>query len=395
MSDLPNIEAVGEEAFSATSSDPLLLLGQLSEAADPADIELALRHFGGIVRQLDSLAQQTLRDAAVRRLKAIGCKRPSQMVDAALSVKRNEQLQGSRIELLDPKPWPDTVDGAEMLDEMVLVLRRFLAISPHAIVAIVLWCLLTYVFDAFDVLPLLAIVSPEKRCGAMRFADDNIELLRGNDPAVPEKIKSDRARDNWRSLLAIADLVGGSWPERARESAVFLTSGETTQTSDALLLLGDLRDLFIARAEERIPSDDIVRTLKDMQERPWPTFDHGREITAKNVANLLRPFGIKSVQYRFADNSNRRGYSLDQLRDTFERYLEPLGALQPLRSSESKAYEQSGALQREGDVTTGEDDKPNRVNNVMDVTPQSDLSRQREEHLKSFEKKFEPDKGDM
>jgi len=28
-----------------------------------------------------------------------------------------------------------------------------------------------------------------------------------------------RAADNWRPLLAIADLAGGEWPERARQAA--------------------------------------------------------------------------------------------------------------------------------------------------------------------------------
>ena len=39
----------------------------------------------------------------------------------------------------------------------------------------------------------------------------------------------DRAADCWRPLLAIAELVGGDWPERARAAALALSGGEAKQ----------------------------------------------------------------------------------------------------------------------------------------------------------------------
>jgi hypothetical protein len=51
-----------------------------------------------------------------------------------------------------------------------------------------------------------------------RWAADNIERLRAADPAVPANLYN-RAADNWRPLLAIADAAGGEWPRRAREIA--------------------------------------------------------------------------------------------------------------------------------------------------------------------------------
>ena len=41
---------------------------------------------------------------------------------------------------------------------------------------------------------------------------DHASELREADPVVPPELH-DRAADNWRPLLAIADLVGGEWPE--------------------------------------------------------------------------------------------------------------------------------------------------------------------------------------
>ena len=42
---------------------------------------------------------------------------------------------------------------------------------------------------------------------AARWGDDNLEALRGHDAHVPFQIVNDRAADNWRTLLSIADYV--------------------------------------------------------------------------------------------------------------------------------------------------------------------------------------------
>ena len=51
-----------------------------------------------------------------------------------------------------------------------------------------------------------------------RWADDHQDGLADAHPATPAGLH-DRAADNWRPLLAIADAVGGAWPERARRAA--------------------------------------------------------------------------------------------------------------------------------------------------------------------------------
>jgi hypothetical protein len=46
-----------------------------------------------------------------------------------------------------------------------------------------------------------------QRRRAARWAADHLAELRAADPGVPAEI-GDQAADNWRSLLAIADLAG-------------------------------------------------------------------------------------------------------------------------------------------------------------------------------------------
>ena len=92
---------------------------------------------------------------------------------------------------------------------------------------------------------------------AARWAADQLDALRDADPAVPESVFN-RAADNWRPLLAIADAAGGEWPERARNAAVALAA-EYTDESRRVQLLADIADAFEAKKTDRLSSDDPDR----------------------------------------------------------------------------------------------------------------------------------------
>jgi hypothetical protein len=65
--------------------------------------------------------------------------------------------------------------------------------------------------------------------------------------ATPDMPLEDRAADTWEPLVAVADLAGGGWPERARAAAQVMTAAEAQQeedTSASVRLLGDLREVF-------------------------------------------------------------------------------------------------------------------------------------------------------
>src|SRR5262249_38175780 len=91
--------------------------------------------------------------------------------------------------------------------------------------------------------PLHAVLA--QKCA--RWAKDT-KALRSADPRIPSGLIN-RAADNWRPLLAVADLVGGDWPRRARGAAVSLSGVEVgNDQSDGVQLLGDVRDLYRANA---------------------------------------------------------------------------------------------------------------------------------------------------
>lgn len=64
-----------------------------------------------------------------------------------------------------PEPWAEPVTGVDIADDLVSIVDRHVAIKEAQARAIALWIFLTYLDDVVDCLPILAILSPEKRCG--------------------------------------------------------------------------------------------------------------------------------------------------------------------------------------------------------------------------------------
>jgi putative DNA primase/helicase len=155
---------------------------------------------------------------------------------------------------------------------------------------------------------------------AARWAADNDAVLRRADPAMPEGL-NDRAMDNWRHLVAIADRAGGAWPERARAAALALSAGEDDTTSTRTMLLADIRDAFNEIGNDRISSAELAERLARLEHRPWPEWRHGKPITPRQLARLLAPFGIAPGTIRTGVDNTPKGYSVPQFLDAFGRYL--------------------------------------------------------------------------
>jgi putative DNA primase/helicase len=153
---------------------------------------------------------------------------------------------------------------------------------------------------------------------AARWAADNVDALKVHDPEIPTGLYG-RAADNWRPLLAIADVAGGTWPAKAREVALSMSATRSEQTA-GILLLEDLHRLFDGR--DRLKTDDILASLNAMEDRPWCEWNRGREMTAHGLSKQLKPFGVTPKQIRFPDGG-AKGYELHQLQDAFSRYLTP------------------------------------------------------------------------
>ena len=182
------------------------------------------------------------------------------------------------------------------------------------------------------------------RSKAARWVRDNFDALVDCDPEVPPQLH-DRAADNWRPLLAIADLAGGNWPDRARQAAILLEI-EVDDDAAAIMLLTDIKLIFEKRGKDHISSQDLCTILARMEDRPWPEWKRGKPITPTQVARLLKPFSISPRQV-WSGRKNVRGYQVNSFQDTFARYLDDSDArpLEPMVTAADSAFEdaRSGA----------------------------------------------------
>jgi putative DNA primase/helicase len=139
---------------------------------------------------------------------------------------------------------------------------------------------------------------------AARWAQDHSDELIDADPEVPKTLH-DRAADNWRPLLAIADLAGGYWPQLARQAACQLTGAEHDGAVNVTLLL-DIRTAF--GCAEVIRSIDLVAKLAADPESPWAEYSRGKPLTQRNLAKLLRDFQITPETVHPHGLSHGKGY---------------------------------------------------------------------------------------
>ena len=114
--------------------------------------------------------RRAIREAATDLLREAGIRGAHDMVREALrpapSLKREDNnVQGRALDLADPEPWPESVDGAELLDVIAATYARYLVLPTGGEAVMALWTIHTYAVHATEHTPYLALVSPTKRCG--------------------------------------------------------------------------------------------------------------------------------------------------------------------------------------------------------------------------------------
>lgn len=124
------------------------------------------------------------------------------------------------------------------------------------------------------------------------------------DPEVPPAVTSNRQANNWRLLLAIADLAGGDWPSRARQAMVELTQpGLFTYGGDAELVLETAADWLRRRPDAvLVPTLELIKTIEEQ----GLTYINMPD-KAQWIANQLGHYGLTSRQKRFVGKPTR-GY---------------------------------------------------------------------------------------
>jgi hypothetical protein len=143
---------------------------------------------------------------------------------------------------------------------------------------------------------------------------ERLTTLGDVEPEMPHSVE-DRQQDAWEPLIAIADAAGGYWPQLARAACLELC-GQADDTDNDIQLLSDIEKIFTDVPEAFIPSNQLVRELREREESPWKD----DELTPHRLARLLKPFDVRP---RPGPGKTLRGYWRDDLKDAFARYNRP------------------------------------------------------------------------
>ena len=169
-----------------------------------------------------------------------------------------------------------------------------------------------------------------------RWARDNFNALAACDPLLPASAFN-RLADNWRPLFAVAQIVGGDWPQRAADAFAKLTpslilSADNSQRStlDPQLLLSDIREIFAHHAAQRLFSTTLIHFLRALPDRPWtvraPSSSSIQnpdesifQLTPARLGRRLGVLGIRSHTIRIG-HLRAKGYDLADFAQAFARF---------------------------------------------------------------------------
>lgn len=100
-------------------------------------------------------------------------------IEAALleELARNEKSEERAAIVEEVAPWPVSVDGQQLLEAIEAALRRFVVLPQSGYPAATLWSVAAQSLESFDVFPMLAAISPVKRCGKTTFLSVLARLL--------------------------------------------------------------------------------------------------------------------------------------------------------------------------------------------------------------------------
>jgi hypothetical protein len=163
----------------------------------------------------------------------------------------------------------------------------------------------------------------------LKWAQENLGAIERTEPALPREL-DDRAQDIWEPLLAIAEVLGSEWPERARKAAVALSRGELRRenTSHRVRLLAALKRVWNPAMPE-LGTAEICSLLANDEEAPQPARSEWfNKYEAKPpraatmyLASTLREFGVYSVQLGTEDRRHK-GYVRKHLEPVWDMYLD-------------------------------------------------------------------------
>lgn len=128
----------------------------------------ALRRLHALVEGAGGAERKAAELDAARVLTDMRLKGAGQLVKACLPAApraARDDVQGRALTFEELDPWPEPVEGVELVSELVALHQRYVVTSEHAALAAALFDIHTYALDATGVTPYLLYTSPREGCG--------------------------------------------------------------------------------------------------------------------------------------------------------------------------------------------------------------------------------------
>ncbi len=224
------------------------------------------------------------------------------LVEAGIAVERKrdarpgtakaepEEATGSAFTL---EPWPEAVDGSQLLDELVGTIRRFVILTERQAVAVALWICATFVANA-SVATRLAIESPTKRCGKTRLLEVLQALVR-HPRAAANISPAALFRTIDRSQPTVLVDEGDTFLQNNPELRGLLNAGHTRATAIVTRCEGDSFEpkdfcvfAFVALAMiGKLPDTLSDRSIRIQMRRKMPKEDVERWRITRHPTELV------------------------------------------------------------------------------------------------------------
>ena len=162
------------------------------------------------------------------------------------------------------------------------------------------------------------------RCKSLRFAQDYAEIIKNTHPSFAVDVNiSDRALDNWESLLKIAELASEDWRNKLYAAARSLSLNEVDIKPVGSELLEDIQKIFIEKDFKEISTQNLIELLCEDEESRWSTYNFrakDSKIKAHQISKKLKEYKICSKNIRFGQQVIK-GYEKKQFEDAWIRYV--------------------------------------------------------------------------
>ena len=132
----------------------------------------------------------------------------------------------------------------------------------------------------------------------------------------------DREADLWMPLFALCTVAAPVRMDELKKCARSLSgakAADDAEDSQAVKLLADVRRIWPVGRPHMLTAA-LLSQLKRIPESPW------EELTPRELAAILRPFGTTPRQVRVEGGSTGKGYLRAEFESAFSRYLSPEAA---------------------------------------------------------------------